>query len=86
MFFLQPWYKKQSGSDFFLMAAEKVTQCLDRCLLLPWSTKDPGVETGSNNIPLENTEGNVSHFPFVLEHFCPSNSGLADDTHLSLTF
>ena len=25
LFFLQPQYKKQSGSDFFLMAAEKVT-------------------------------------------------------------
>lgn len=57
MFFLQPRYGKQSGSDFFLTAAEKVTRRLDRCLLLPWSTKDPGAETGSNNISLENTTG-----------------------------
>jgi hypothetical protein len=57
VFFLQPQYKKQSGSDFFHIAAEKVTQCLDGCLLPPRSTKDPGVEIGSNNIPLENTEG-----------------------------
>lgn len=57
MFFLQPRYGKQSGSDFFLTAAEKVTRRLDRCLLLTWSTKDPGAETGSNNISLENTTG-----------------------------
>lgn len=82
MFFILPRYKKQSGSDFFLMAAEKVTQCLDCCLLLPQSTKDPGVEIGSNNIPLEKSEGMWVTFPFVLKTFCPSKSELEDDMKL----
>ena len=75
VFFLQPRYRKQSGSDFFLTAAEKVTRCLDRCLLLPWSTEDPGAETGSNSIPLESTVGVSVLFPVCQRHFAPPLQG-----------
>lgn len=57
MFFLQPRYKEQSGSDVFLMAAEKVTAVFGPLPASTLSTKDPGVEIGSNNIPAENTKG-----------------------------
>lgn len=60
----------------------KRLQCLDHCLFLPWSTKDPGVEIVSNNIPPENTKGRES-FSFGVKGLASLTPGLKESLHLT---